>query len=110
MSDHIIEYINKKGDAFSEWKRKTILQTKRRGLQEIHKELDEFFNSHKEEINIDEYKIDYINEFGDDYIDEYKAELLQIIYAAQSVLSLSDSRSRYKICNVARDEDRDLPF
>ena len=108
MSDHIIENIDKKGDAFSEWKRKTILQTMRGGLQEIHKDLDEFFNKEKEKINIDEYKIDYINEFGDDYIDEYKAELLQIIYAAQSVLSLSDSRSRYDISKAQDHED--IPF
>ena len=92
MSDHIIEYINKKGDAFSEWKRKTILKTMRGGLQEIHKDLDEFFNSEKEKINID----------------EYKDELLRIIYAAQSVLSLSDSRSRYDISKTQDHED--FPF
>ena len=92
MSDHIIENIDKKGDAFSEWKRKTILQTMRGGLQEIHKDLDEFFNTEKEKINID----------------EYKDELLRIIYAAQSVLSLSDSRSRYDISKAQDHED--IPF
>ena len=92
MSDHIIGNTDKKGSDFRKWIRNTILQTMRGGLQEIHKELDEFFNSEKEIINID----------------EYKDKLRRIIYAAQSVLSLSDSRSRYDISKTQDHED--FPF
>ena len=93
MNDHIIENTDKKGDAFSEWKRKTILQTMRGGLQEIHKDLDEFFNSEIEKINID----------------EYKEKLQWIASAATEISSLSDSRSRYDI-RETYDHDDPLPF
>ena len=93
MNDHIIKNTDKKGDSFSEWKRKTILQTMRRGLQEIHKHLDGFFNSEMEKVNIDEYK-----------------EILQwIALAAKTISSLSDSRSRDDFIREQRDYDG-LPF